>query len=239
MTPTNRANTPTAVITGASKGLGYALARALAGDGWHLVVDARTAGELAAAVRPLGSGVTAIAGDVTDPSHRARIREAVDSAGRLDLLVNNASTLGASPMPSLAEADPVTLRRVYETNVIAPLSLIRELLPYLRAAGGTVIDVSSDAAVEPYEGWGGYGPSKAALDHATAILAAEEPAIAAYAFDPGDMRTDLHQAAFPDDDISDRPLPATVVPAVLRLIAARPAGHRFTAESLAEPRGAA
>lgn len=239
MTPTNPASTQTAVITGASKGLGYQLARTLADRGWRLVVDARTPAALAAAARPLGADVTALAGDVTDPAHRAAIREAVRDAGRLDLLVNNASTLGVSPMPPLAQADPDTLRLIYDTNVIAPLALTRELLPYLRDSAGTVINLSSDAATEPYEGWGGYGPSKAALDHATAILGQEEPTLRAYSFDPGNMRTDLHQAAFPDEDISDRPLPDTVVPALLRLLDARPAGHRFTVADLAEHSGAA
>lgn len=239
MTSTNPASTPTAVITGASKGLGYELAETLAGRGWHLVIDARTPEPLDAAVRRFGAGVTAIAGDVTDPAHRAAIRDAVRSIGRLDLLVNNASTIGTSPMPTIADAEPETLRLVYETNVIAPLSLTRELLPYLRETGGSVVNISSDAATEPYEGWGGYGPSKAALDHATAILGQEEPAVRAYSFDPGDMRTDLHQAAFPDDDISDRPLPATVVPALLRLVGDRPAGRRFTVTDLAETSGAA
>ena len=239
MTSPKTSAAPTAVVTGASQGLGYELSRALAERGWHLVVDARTPDAIHSAAERFGPGATAIAGDVTDPAHRTAIRDAVRSAGRLDLLVNNASTIGVSPMPRLAEADPSTLRQIYETNVIAPLALTRALLPYLLDARGTVVNISSDAAVETYEGWGGYGPSKSALDHATAILAEEQPTIAAYAFDPGDMRTALHQAAFPDEDISDRPLPESVVPALLRLVETRPTGRRLGVTDLAEPQGAA
>ena len=229
----------TALVTGASKGLGYALASALVNRGWHVIVDARTPAALDEAARSWGSAATAIPGDVAEPRHRRSLREAVRTAGRLDLLVNNASTIGGSPMPSLADIDVETLRTIYETNVIAPLSLTRALLPYLSDSNGIVVNVSSDAAVEPYAGWGGYGPAKAALDHATAIFAQEQPDIAAYAFDPGDMRTALHQAAFPDDDISDRPEPATVVPALLRLIDERPDALRVRVSDLAESRGAA
>ncbi|UPK74352.1 SDR family oxidoreductase [Nocardioidaceae bacterium SCSIO 66511] len=229
----------TALVTGASQGLGYELASALVARGWHVIVDARTPARLNEAAAQLGSRTTAIAGDVNEPAHRRRLVDAVRDAGRLDLLVNNASTIGASPMPALADIDVATLRQVYDTNVIAPLSLIRATLPYLTETQGIVVNISSDAAVEPYEGWGGYGPSKAALDHATAILARERPEIRAYAFDPGDMRTALHQAAFPDDDISDRPEPATVVPAVLHLVDDRPPSGRVTAADLADRVGAA
>ncbi|UYM06603.1 SDR family NAD(P)-dependent oxidoreductase [Solicola gregarius] len=229
----------TAVVTGASQGLGYELAGALVARGWQVIVDARTPGPLDEATGAWGGSATAIAGDVNEPAHRRRLVDAVRNAGRLDLLVNNASTIGASPMPTLAEIDVATLRTVYDTNVIAPLSLTRAVLPYLVEARGIVVNISSDAAVEPYEGWGGYGPSKAALDHATAILAQEQPEIRAYAFDPGDMRTALHQAAFPDDDISDRPEAATVVPALLRLVDERPGSARVTAADLAGARGVA
>lgn len=239
MTSQNTAAKPTAVVTGASQGLGYELSRALAERGWRLVVDARTPEALSRAARRFGPDATAVAGDVSDPAHRAAIRDAVGRAGRLDLLVNNASTIGTSPMPRLADAETSTLRQIYETNVIAPLALTRALLPYLLDARGTVVNISSDAAVEPYEGWGGYGPSKAALDHATAILAQEQPTVAAYSFDPGDMRTALHQAAFPDEDISDRPPPASVVPALLRLVETRPDGRRLTVADLTEPQGVA
>jgi len=228
----------TALVTGASQGLGHALATALVDREWHVIVDARTPSALEEAARSWGSAVTAIPGDVAEASHRRRLREEVRAAGRLDLLVNNASTIGTSPMPGLADIDVATLRTIYDTNVIGPLSLTRALLPYLTESNGIVVNVSSDAAVEPYEGWGGYGPSKAALDHATAILAEEQPDITAYAFDPGDMRTALHQAAFPGDDISDRPEPATVVPAMLRLIDERPDTVRVRASDLAESRGA-
>jgi NAD(P)-dependent dehydrogenase (short-subunit alcohol dehydrogenase family) len=220
---------PTAVVTGVSKGLGRALASALADRGWHVIGDARNPGPLAAEL----PGVTVLAGDVTDPAHRAEIVAAVRAAGRLDLLVNNASDLGPSPLPSLADYPLDALRRVYETDVLAPVALIQALLPALRAARGTVLDISSDAAVEAYPYWGGYGPAKAALDHVSAVLAAEEPELAVYAVDPGDMRTDMHQAAFPGEDISDRPEPETVVPALLRLLDLRPPSGRYHAADLA------
>jgi NAD(P)-dependent dehydrogenase (short-subunit alcohol dehydrogenase family) len=219
----NQITQPAALITGASRGLGRALAGALAARGWRLVVDARAPGSLAAAL----PGAIVLAGDVTDPGHRAALAAAVD--GPLDLLVNNASDLGPSPLPALADYPLTELRRVYETNVVAPLAVIQQLAPRLRPAGGTVLNISSDAAVEPYPGWGGYGSAKAALDQLTAILAAEESGLRVYAVDPGDMRTDMHQAAFPGEDISDRPEPAAVVPALLRLLDARPPSGRYRA----------
>jgi len=215
----------TALITGASKGLGRALADALAARGWRLVVDARNPGSLAAEL----TDAIVIPGDVTDPAHREALATAVETLGRLDLLVNNASELGPSPLPTLVRLPLESLRRIYETDVVAPLALVQTLAPQLRAAGGTIINVSSDAAVEPYPGWGGYGSAKAALDQLSAVLAAEEPDLRIYALDPGDMRTDLHQAAFPGEDITDRPEPATVVPALLRLLDARPASGRYRA----------
>jgi NAD(P)-dependent dehydrogenase (short-subunit alcohol dehydrogenase family) len=225
-----RTSQPTALITGASKGLGRALARALAERGWRLVLDARGSDALAAVVAELPDAV-ALRGDVGDAEHRALLAAAVESNGRLDLLVNNASALGPSPLPSLAQYPLDALRGVYETDVVAPLALAQRLLPLLRASSGTLVNVSSDAAVEAYPGWGGYGSAKAALDQLSAVLAAEEPAVRVYAVDPGDMRTDLHQAAFPGEDISDRPAPETVVPALLRLLDARPASGRYrTAE---------
>jgi NAD(P)-dependent dehydrogenase (short-subunit alcohol dehydrogenase family) len=222
---------PTAVITGASQGLGRATARALAERGWSLVVDARHADELAAAVRGL-TAVTAIPGDVTDPGHRARIAAAITPAGGLDLLINNASRLGPSPQPVLRRYPLAELGQVYQTNVLAPLALIQLLAAPLTTAGGTVINVSSDAAAEAYPGWGGYGSAKAALDQLTAILAAEEPALRCYAFDPGDMRTALHQQAFPGEDISDRPRPEASVPGLLRLIAADLPSGRYRVREL-------
>jgi len=222
---------PTALITGASRGLGRAAARALAARGWSLVADARHPGDLAAALDGL-AGAVAIPGDVTDHAHRARLAAAAARAGHLDLLINNASRLGPSPQPHLRAYPADELRRVYDTNVFAPLALIQRLLEPLTAAGGTIINVSSDAAAEPYPGWGGYGSAKAALDQLTAILAAEEPSLRCYAFDPGDMRTGLHQQAFPGEDISGRPEPETVIPALLRLIGERPPSGRYQASAL-------
>jgi NAD(P)-dependent dehydrogenase (short-subunit alcohol dehydrogenase family) len=221
----NQIAQPTALITGASKGLGRALAGALAARGWRLVVDARAPGSLAAEL----PGAAVVAGDVTDPGHRGALAAAVDALGRLDLLVNNASDLGPSPLPALAGYPLEALRRVYETDVVAPLALIQMMAPRLRAAGGIVVNVSSDAAAQPYPGWGGYGSAKAALDQLSAVLAAEEPGLRVYAVDPGDMRTDMHQAAFPGEDITDRPEPAAVVPALLRLLDDRPPSGRYCA----------
>ena len=221
---------PIALITGASKGFGRAVTHALAERGWTLIVDARGDGELRSATQGL-AGVTAIAGDVSDSDHRARLAQAVDSP--LDLLVNNASTLGVSPLPQLADYPLGELRTVFETNVIAPLALVQLLAQPLTDAGGTIVNVSSDAAVEAYPGWGGYGAAKAALDQITAVLGAEEPRLRCYAFDPGDMRTDMHQLAFPGEDISDRPEPHAVVPALLRLLDTRPPSGRYRAADLA------
>jgi NAD(P)-dependent dehydrogenase (short-subunit alcohol dehydrogenase family) len=171
----------------------------------------------------------AVRGDVSDVAHRDVLTTTVERLGRLDLLVNNASDLGPSPLPSLADYPVDALRQVYETDVVAPLVLTQLLLPYLRAAGGTVLNISSDAAVEPYPGWGGYGSAKAALDQLSRVLGAEEPDVRVYAVDPGDMRTDMHQAAFPGEDISDRPEPEVVVPALLRLLDERPPSGRYRA----------
>jgi NAD(P)-dependent dehydrogenase (short-subunit alcohol dehydrogenase family) len=222
---------PTALITGASRGLGRAVTHALAERGWSLIVDGRRPKDLADATRGLGD-VVAIPGDVTDPAHRAELAAAAGRLGRLDLLVNNASSLGPSPLPPLIGYPLTELRRVYETNVIAPLALISLLAP-LAAADAVIVNISSDAAVQPYPGWGGYGSAKAALDQLTAVLAAEESALACYSFDPGDMRTDMHQLAFPGEDISDRPEPESVVPALLRLIDERPPSGRYLAADLA------
>jgi NAD(P)-dependent dehydrogenase (short-subunit alcohol dehydrogenase family) len=221
---------PSAIITGASKGLGRALAAELAGAGWSLVLDARTAGVLHAAAAPLGPRVTAIPGDVTDPAHRDALAAA--AGDRLDLLVLNASALGPSPLPPLADLGTAPLRDVLETNVVAPHALTRRLLPALRAARGRVVAVSSDAAVAAYAGWGAYAASKAALDRLAAVLAAEEPDLRVYAVDPGDLRTDLHQAAFPGEDISDRPEPETAVPALRRLVDGDLPSGRYTAADL-------
>jgi NAD(P)-dependent dehydrogenase (short-subunit alcohol dehydrogenase family) len=224
---------PTALITGASRGLGFAIAQALVRRGWSLVIDGRDAETLANAARTFGSSdVRAIPGDVADPAHRARLVEAVAELGRLDLLVNNASVLGPSPQPELARYPLDVLAHVYDVNVFAPLALTQLLLPQLARDTGTIVNISSDAAVEPYPGWGGYGSAKAALDQLSAVLAAEQPELRVYAFDPGDMRTDLQQQAFPDEDISDRPEPETVVPSFLRLLDERPASGRYRAADL-------
>lgn len=234
MTPQSSTR-PVALITGASAGLGLALAHGLADRGWALIIDARGAELLKDAADALAdrTDVVPLAGDVTDAEHRADLVDAVGELGRLDLLVNNASYLGPSPLQPLAAAELDELRRVYEVDVIAPLALTQALIPELTAAGGTVINISSDAAVEAYEGWGGYGSAKAALDHASRVLAAEHLDIVVYAVDPGDLRTAMHQAAFPGEDISDRPEPATVVPAFLQLLDSRPASGRYRAAEFA------
>jgi NAD(P)-dependent dehydrogenase (short-subunit alcohol dehydrogenase family) len=225
---------PTAVITGASMGLGRAIAHALAQRGWSLVVDARRPGLLAGAMRGL-AGVTELPGDVTDPAHRVNLAAEVHRMGRLDLLVNNASRLGPSPQPELLSYPLDELKRVYAANVFAPLAFIQLLAGPLAAAAGTIVNVSSDAATEAYPGWGGYGSAKAALDQLTAILAAEQPRLRCYAFDPGDMRTDLHQQAFPGEDISDRPEPEAAAAALLRLITERPPSGRYRVSDLSVP----
>ena len=222
---------PVAVITGASRGLGAALAHALDARGWDLVVDARDADALAAAVG--SSTAHAVPGDVTDPAHRQALADAAARLGGADLLVNNASTLGASPMPRLADLTHDVLDDVLLTNVVAPHALTRALLPQLVARRGTVLNITSDASVEPYEGWGAYGASKAALDHLTRILAAEQPDLRVYAVDPGDMRTTMHQDAFPGEDISDRPEPATVVPHLLALLDGHLPSGRYRAADVA------
>jgi NAD(P)-dependent dehydrogenase (short-subunit alcohol dehydrogenase family) len=230
---------PAALITGASRGLGRDLALSLAADGWSLVLDARGAAELDAVVGALDPTRTrSLAGDVTDPAHREDLVAAAWDLGGLDVLVNNASHLGPSPQPRIADYPTDELARVYEVDVLAPHALLREALPLLRRAAGVVVDVSSDAAVEPYEGWGGYGSAKAALDQLSAVLAAEEPTLAVYAFDPGDMRTAMHQAAYPSEDISDRPLPGDVaVPGLRALLARRPPSGRYRAAELLAPSG--
>jgi NAD(P)-dependent dehydrogenase (short-subunit alcohol dehydrogenase family) len=202
------------IVTGASRGLGLALTRALAERGWDLVVDARGAGALESAVAGL-AGVVPLAGDVADLEHRRRLVEA--AGGPIDLLVNNASLLGPSPQPALSEYPLEELRRVYEVNVLAPLALVQLALPRL-GEGARVVNVVSDAAVEAYETWGGYGSSKAALAQLTAVLGVEHPRLRTYAVDPGDMRTQMQQEAFPGEDISDRPMPEESVPGILALI---------------------
>jgi NAD(P)-dependent dehydrogenase (short-subunit alcohol dehydrogenase family) len=223
---------PTGIITGASRGLGLALARALAAEGWRLVVDARDAEALERATAGL-PGVLAVPGDVADEAHRQAL---VAAAGdRIDLLVNNASLLGPSPQPALADYPPAVLERVYAVNAVAPLALFQLALRRL-APGARVLNLTSDAAVEPYAGWGGYGSSKAALEQLSAILAAEHPELRVYAVDPGDMRTRMHQEAFPGEDISDRPPPEESVPGLLALIAGEHPSGRYRVHDLAEVR---
>lgn len=224
-----------ALVTGASRGLGRALAAELVRRGWHVVVDARDAARLASAVDEMQApdAVTAVAGDVSDPAHRRELADAVDKAGGLDLLVNNASVLGPSPQPRLADYPLDVLEQVYAVNTIAPVALLQLVLPQLEERGGRIVDISSDAAVEAYGGWGGYGSAKAALDQLTAVLAVEHPTLRIYALDPGDMATDLQQQAFPGEDISDRAAPESVVPAVMELVDGdRPSG-RYRAADLA------
>ena len=222
----------TALITGASRGLGLALARSLAADGWDLVVDARTAADLDAVVAELGRArVVAVAGDVASEEHRLALRRVVAELGGIDAVVHNASRLGPSPQPRLDSYPLDALRDVYAVNVFAPLRLTQLLLPHLRP-GGRIVFVTSDASVEAYEGWGGYGSSKAALDQIAAVLAAEHPELRVYAVDPGDMNTRMHQEAFPGEDISDRPPPEESVPGLLLLIENDLPSGRYRARDL-------
>jgi len=226
----------TAIVTGASHGFGRAVAEELGSAGWDLVVDARDPADLAAAVATideLGPGVVvAIDGDVTDQLHAERLVEAARVRGGFSLLVNNASMLGPSPQPFLAAYPIDVLVDVFAVNVLAPLRLIELSLPHLRQTGGTVVNVTSDAAVEAYEGWGGYGSSKAALEQLSNVLAAEEPGIRVYWLDPGDMNTRMHQAAFPGEDISDRPSPEERAPALIRLVESEMPSGRYVADDL-------
>jgi NAD(P)-dependent dehydrogenase (short-subunit alcohol dehydrogenase family) len=215
---------PLAVITGASRGLGQALATTLASEGWDLVLDGRDAAALRAAAPP---GATLVPGDVTDASHREAVREAVAARGGADLLVLNASTLGPTPLPRLRDLPVDALRQVLETNAVAPLALVQLLLPHVR---GAVVGITSDAATEAYEGWGGYGAAKATLEQLLAVLAVEEPQLRVLRLDPGEMQTRMLRDALPDDDLSDRRLPAEVAPVVLRLLDL-PSG-RYAADDL-------
>ncbi len=222
-----------AIVTGASRGLGEAVSTGLAQQGWSLVIDGRDAGALedaAGRLAPLmgqGAALRGIAGDVTDPDHRRALVDAAASLGGLDLLVNNAGTLGASPLPPVADYPLAALRAAFEVNVVAQVGLLQVALPLLLASPRPrLINVTSDAAVEPYEGWGGYGAGKAALEHLGAVLAVEQPKLRVWSVDPGDLRTAMHQEAFPGEDISDRPEPGSAVPAFLALVGSdRPSGR--------------
>jgi NAD(P)-dependent dehydrogenase (short-subunit alcohol dehydrogenase family) len=233
---------PTAIITGASRGLGLALARALAERRWNLVLDARGADALAGAATELAGAtqVVAVAGDVADPRHRGELVEAARTLGGPDLLVNNASLLGPSPQPRLADYPLVDFEAVYAVNVTAPLALIQLALPFLsQSPQGRILNVTSDAGVEGYEGWGGYGSSKAALEQLSKVLAAEHPTLKVWWVDPGDMNTRMHQEAFPGEDISDRPPPEESVPGLLRLIDDDLPSGRYQARALGDEVAAA
>jgi NAD(P)-dependent dehydrogenase (short-subunit alcohol dehydrogenase family) len=228
-----------ALITGASRGLGFALAKALAQQGWTLVIDARGVGALQAAQRSLtqqfpAAQVHAYAGDVADPAHREELARAAQSLGGVDVLVNNASILGPSPQPALLDYPLDVLRRVFEVNLLAPLALMQTMSKRLKP-GARILNITSDAGVEAYPGWGGYGSSKAALEHLSHILAAERPDLRVYWVDPGDMRTDLQQQAFPGEDISDRPPPEESVPGLLELILGDLPSGRYQARALEHP----
>jgi NAD(P)-dependent dehydrogenase (short-subunit alcohol dehydrogenase family) len=228
-------NTKVALITGISMGLGHSLAAELGGRGWRVVGDARDAARLTRALQSLTDprAVVAVAGDVADPAHRRQLADAVAAEGRLDLVVNNASILGPSPQPRLAGYPIADLERVFAVNAIAPLALLQLVMPLLGRSGGRVINISSDVAVEAYAGWGGYGSAKAALDQLTAVLAVEHPGLRVYAFDPGDMATDLHRQAAPGEDISGLPSPTEVVPALMRLVTGDEPSGRYRAADLA------
>jgi NAD(P)-dependent dehydrogenase (short-subunit alcohol dehydrogenase family) len=223
---------PIAIVTGISRGLGLATTRALADRGWTVVGDARSAADLETAVVSLDGDVRGVAGDVSDPAHREQLIETAISAGGLDLIVNNASVLGPSPQPHLENYPLEILEQVYRVNVFAPLALTQAALPLLRMRHGVVVNITSDAGRESYPGWGGYGSSKAALDQMSNILAAEEPDISVYRFDPGDMNTKMHQEAFPGEDISDRPDPERSVPSLMALIEARPTSGAYGVEDV-------
>lgn len=223
----------TILITGASRGLGLALAREVATQGWKLIIDARGAEALESARAELSALTTvrAIAGDITDAAHREALAQAARELGGVDAVVNNASILGPSPQPALLDYPLTALVEVYRTNVVAPLLLLQELRDQLKP-GARIINITSDAAVEAYPGWGGYGSAKAALEQLSAVLAAENPSMHVYWVDPGDMRTQMHQEAFPGEDISDRPLPEESVPGLVTLLEGSLPSGRFKTREL-------
>ncbi len=226
-----------AIVTGGSKGFGKAVAAALVERTWTVLTDGRDADVLEDAAR--ATGAIGVAGDVNDEEHRRRLVDEAARRGPLRLLVNNASTIGETPLPALARYPLDALRRVLETNVVAPLALAQLALPHLRVHGGAIVNLTSDAAVDGYEGWGGYGASKAALEQWSRVLAAEEPDVAVWWVDPGDMRTEMHQAAYPGEDISDRPLPEAVAPGILRLLERPPPSGRIELRAVVAARGTA
>ncbi len=224
----------TAIVTGGSRGFGLALAGALLTEGWSVVIDGRDRPSLEAAAKRLGPRAHPVPGDVADARHRETLVSTAEELGGLDLLVNNAGSLGPTPLPQVRDLAPEALVDLFRINVAAPLALIRAALPLLEAnpIGGAIANITSDAAVEAYEGWGAYGASKAALEHLSRVLAVEMPELRVWWFDPGDMRTAMHQEAFPGEDISDRPRPEAIAPAMLRLLASRPPSGRIRAADL-------
>ena len=226
----------TAIVTGASRGFGLALARKLAEDDWNLVIDARHRPELIQASEGLdvkGRGtIVPLDGDVSDAGHLEQLVDAADRLGGLDLLVNNAGSLGPSPLPRLSAYPVRELLDVFRVNVVAPLRLIQMALPSLRDRRGTIVNITSDAAVEAYEGWGGYRSSKAALEQISNVIAVEEDSVRVMWFDPGDMATKMQQDAYPGEDISDRSNPETRAPALIRLLESDAASGRYTAEEI-------
>lgn len=223
---------PVAIVTGGSRGFGRALAADLVSAGWDVVIDGRDSLTLKAAADDLGSRVHAVAGDVTDVRHRADLVEEARRLGGLDLLVNNAGALGPTPLPPLRDLETDALVQLHATNVVAPLALVQKALSMLESSRGAVVNVTSDAAVEAYGGWGAYGSTKAAIELLSHVLAVEEPDVRVWWLDPGDMRTSMHQAAFPGEDISDRQVPETVAPAVRLLVELRPESGRIRAVEL-------
>jgi NAD(P)-dependent dehydrogenase (short-subunit alcohol dehydrogenase family) len=229
-----RHHRPLALVTGGSAGLGRALVHALHDRGWAVITDGRDASRLAEATRDLDD-VEAIPGDVADADHRQDLVDAVrrtDPDHGLDLLVHNASTLGPLPMPHLRHLETDSLAAIWDTNAGAPHALTRRLVDDLATAGGILLSLSSDAAVQHYPCWGGYGAAKAALDHLT-LTFGEETGVTAYVVDPGDMDTQMHRDAEPGEDLSHLPKPATVVPHLLALLDRRPAAGRYRAADVA------
>ncbi len=224
-----------AIVTGASKGFGKAVSEALVAAGWGVVGDARDAAVLKTSAEELGPSFQPVAGDITDPAHLASLVTIATEQGNLRLVVNNAGSLGPTPLPSLASLAVEDLQSLFATNVAAPLQLIQLALPLLRVNGGTIINVTSDAVPQHYEGWGAYGASKAALEKISGVVATEVPEVRVYELDPGDMRTDMQQAAFPGEDISDRPEPVLSAPAVLRLVDSDAPSGRYKAVDLINP----
>ena len=230
---------PVTLITGASKGLGAEIARQLAERGHRLMLTARRVEPLQVLADELAAqtDVLALPGDVADAAHLRRlVSTGLERFGRIDVLINNASTVGVSPMPTLTAYPLDTLTDLFRTNTIAPLHLIQATLPDMLSRGtGIIVNISSDAAVQAYPTWGGYGMSKAALEHLSRVLAAEleGSGIRVFVVDPGDMDTEMHRAAEPGVDLSGLPGPAPAAQAIVRLIEQERAPFgRFEAQAL-------